>query len=206
MSEIQVKNNVSETNNLSCEYKSNNCLINKKRKLSKTKILKKCAIILCDDLINFIFTFIGFKGVKEFKMHMLKEKVYEKFKEYRFHLYTQYINKAREICTIINKLTNYGITLVAKAMDNYKNLFKNIKNEWKIEYIKNKIILLFQNLCKKNILRSDYEFKMEAWGASSFKKTWAYFLTFEYPSLNQARKNYLQLFDDILNIGKQYSN
>lgn len=95
------------------------------------------------------------------------------------------ILKVRDMCSIINKLTNL---LVAKAMDNYTNLFKDTKEEWKMDYYKNKIIQLFQNLCKKNILRSDYEFKMEAWGASSFKKTWAYFLTFDYTSLNHERK------------------
>lgn len=182
---------------------TNSCLI-KKKKLSKGKILKKC-VDLCEDIINFIFTFIGFQGIREFKRHMLKEKVYEKFKEYRFHLHVQYTNHAREICSIINKLTNYGIVMVAKAMNNYVNLFKGKKDEWKINYYKEKVINLFQNLCKKNILRSEYEFKMEAWGAPIFKKTWSHFLTFEYSSLNHERKNYLPLFDDIMNIGRQHS-
>jgi hypothetical protein len=177
----------------------------KKRKLSKTKILKKCVDVLCDDLINFIFTFIGFQGVKAFKMHMLKEKVYEKYKEYRFNLLVMYTIKAREMCSIINKLTNYGIVMVAKAIHNYTNLFKNVRDEWKIEYYKDKIINLYENLCKKNLLRSDYEFSMRAWGSPTIKKTLDHFLTFDYPSLNNERKNYLPLFDDIMNIGRQYS-
>lgn len=181
-----------------------NHVSNKKTKLSKTKLLKKCASELCDDLINFIFTFIGFQCVKAFRMHLLKEKVYEKYKEYRFHLHVQYTIKAREICSIINKLTNYGIVMLTKAMDNYTNLFKNVRDEWKINYYKNKIINLYENLCKKTLLRSDYEFSMRAWGAPTFKKTWDHFLTFEYPSLNNERKNYLPLFSEILNIGRQY--
>lgn len=149
----------------------NKILSIKKRKLSKTKLLK-WVHLLCDDLINFVFTFLGFQGIKEFKKYLLKEIVYIKFKEYRFHLYVKYTNQAREICSIINKLTNYGITLVAKEMNNY-NLFINLPSniEWKMNYYKNKIIELFQNLCKKNILRSDYEFSMEAWGAPQFKRT-----------------------------------
>ena len=177
----------------------------KKRKLSKTKLLKKCAYELCDDLINFIFTFIGFQSVRAFRMHLLKEKIYEKYKEYRFHLHAQYTIKAREICSIINKLTNYGVVMLAKEMNKYGNLFKNVRDEWKIDYYKNKIINLFENLCKKTLLRSDYEFKMEAWGAPNFKKTWAHFLTFDYPSLKHERKNYLSLFNDIMNIGRQHS-
>ena len=204
MSEILVQSHVSETNNISC--KSNNCLIIKKRKLSKTKILKKC-VTLCDDLINFIFTFIGFQGIQDFKRNMLKESVYEKFKEYRFHLHAKYTNKAREICTIINKLTNYGIVVLAKEMNNYPNLFTHLelKDEWKIDNYKNKIIQLYQELCKKTLLREDYEFKMKAWGVPIFKKAWAHFLTFEYPYLNHERKNYLPLFTDIMNISIQYS-
>ena len=95
--------------------------------------------------------------------------------------------------------------LVNKIVDIEEYNFTNLTNLSKIDYYKDKIINLYENLCKKSLLRFDYEFNMRAWGSPTIKKTLDHFLTFDYPSLNNERKNYLPLFDDIMNIGRQYS-
>jgi len=164
-----------------------------------SNILKKCKF-LCDDMISNILLFIGYtNGINSLQKTLLREHVYENYKQYRFQLYNMYCNKALEICNILyKKISNYNVVQIAKIIDK-TNLFENIRDEFHIKYLKNRIMEYYNNLCKKKLLRYDYELSMNYYNGA-FRKAIIHFLKFDYPSMDIERKKYMKVFDEICNL------
>jgi len=152
-------------------------------------ILKKC-VDLCDDMISVILTFLGFNnGISGLRKCILKESLYENYKQYRLRLHAMFINKSLEICNILyKKLSNYTVVQIALVFP--------IIADFNIDYLRNRIIKIYNNLCNKTVLRYDYELRMSYYNLA-FRKALIHFLKFDYPSLDIERKKYLPVFEVI---------
>ena len=107
--------------------------------------------------------------------------------------------KARELCNILyKKLSNYNVVQIAQIIHKQK-LFdsEKIRDKFEIIWYKNMILNIYNKLCKKVILRENYEFRMEHYN-TELRKTLIHFLKFDYMTLPMNdRKKYLSIFDEI---------
>jgi hypothetical protein len=107
--------------------------------------------------------------------------------------------KSLEICNILyKKLPNYNVVQISQIIQKQK-LFDSakIRDKFNIIWYKNMILNIYNKLCKKAILRKNYEFRMYHYNAE-LRKSVIHFLKFDYmPLPTNERKKYLPIFDEI---------
>ena len=179
-----------------------NILTQKKRinKQQLARILSEKGSSLCDDMISTILEFIGYdKGIHALRKTLLIQYAYENYRLERRQLYNMHCEKARELCNILyKKLSNYNVVQIAQIIHKQK-LFdsEKIRDKFEIIWYKNMILNIYNKLCKKVILRENYEFRMEHYN-TELRKTLIHFLKFDYMTLPMnERKKYLSIFDEI---------
>ena len=180
--------------------------VNKRIKLARI-ILNKCTD-LCDDMISVILMYIGYNnGIYDLRKVLMKECIYENYKQYRLQLRAMYCNKANEICNILyKKLSNYTVVKIAQIFPIVGKFHIDYLSNGKfhIDYLSNRIIKFYNQLCQKTLLRYDYELSMSYYN-SAFRKALIHFLKFDYLELDMERKKYLPFFEEILGMEFYYA-
>jgi len=155
---------------------------------------------LCDDMISTILEFIGYdKGIRGLHKTLLTKYVYENYKLECRQLYNMHCEKSLEICNILyKKLSNYNVVQISQIIQKQK-VFDSakIRDKFEIIWYKNMILNIYNKLCKKAILRENYEYRMYHYN-TELRRVLIHFLKFDYMSLpTNERKKYLPIFNDI---------
>jgi hypothetical protein len=173
--------------------------INKQRLAS---ILLHKGSSLCDDMISTILEFIGYnKGILDLRKILLTKYAYENYRLERRQLYNMHYENSLEICNILyKKLPNYNVVQIAQIIQK-QTLFDSakikIRDKFEIIWYKNMILNIYNKLCKKIILRENYEYRMYHYN-TELRRVLIHFLKFDYMSLpTNERKKYLSIFNEI---------
>ena len=178
-------------------------IITQKKRINKQQlasIILHKGSSLCDDMISTILEFIGYnKGIPDLRKTLLTKYAYENYRLERRQLYNMHCEKSLEICNILyKKLSNYNVVQIAQIIQK-QTLFDSakIRDKFNISWYKKMILDIYNKLCKKTILRENYEFRMYHYN-SELRKALIHFLKFDYMSLpTNERKKYLPIFDEI---------
>ena len=178
-------------------------IITQKKRINKeqlVRILLEKGSSLCDDMISVILEYIGYNnGMLDLRKALLILYAYENYRLERRQLYNMHYEKSLQICNILyKKVSNYNVVQISQIIQK-QQLFDSakIRDKFNIIWYKNMILNIYNKLCKKAILRQNYEFRMYHYNAE-LRKAVIHFLKFDYmPLPTNERKKYLHIFDEI---------